>query len=126
MRFAKLLGLFMALSIGLFAQKGKVEGKVIDSKTGLQLSGVNISINGEKTAAATNTDGYFQVTLDAGKKYVIKLTSIGYSPKEVSDVEVKANDVTHFDVTLDIVSKTETGVVVKSSVRKESVAALIS
>ena len=121
-----LLLFFLTITPGLFAQKGKVEGKVTDSKSGSKLSGVTISVDGEKARATSNTDGYFQVILDAGKKYTLKLSSVGYIAKEVADVEVKANGVTNLDLTLDISSKTETGVVVRSSVKKETVAALIA
>jgi len=47
MRIFLLLSLFTALSINLFAQKGKIEGKVTDAKSGLSLSGVTISVDGE-------------------------------------------------------------------------------
>lgn len=126
MRFLGLFILIITFSFNSFSQKGKIEGKVTDSKSGLNLSGVNISVVGEKTKAFTNTDGYFQITLDAGKKYVINLTSVGYSPKELSDVEVKANEITNLDIILDIASKTEVGVTVKSSAKKESINALIA
>lgn len=126
MRLTGILLLLFITTFTSFAQKGKVEGKVTDSKSGVQLSGVSISVNGEKAQASTNMDGYFQLTLDAGKKYIVKLSSVGYSPKEVAEVEVTANEVSHLDITLDVASKTETSVVVRSSARKESVAALIS
>lgn len=126
MRFLGLLLLFFTVSLNSFSQKGKIEGKVTDSKSGSKLSGISIAVNGEKNGATTNTDGYFQITVDAGKKYVIKLSSVGYTTKELADVEVKANQVTHLDINLEIASKTEMGVVIRSSAKKESIAALIS
>jgi len=126
MRLFGLLTLIFSFSITAYSQKGKIEGKVTDSKSGAKLSGVSISVDGATSKASTNTDGYFQITLDAGKKYIITLTSIGYSPKQLSDVEVKANEVTNLDINLDIASKTEVAVTVKSSARKESVSALIA
>ena len=126
MRFLVLLAVLFTLSLNSFSQKGKIEGKVTDSKSGFPLSGVTVFINAEKSSASTNTDGYFQITLNAGKKYVLQLSSVGYAAKELADVEVKANEVTHLDITLDVISKTETGVVVRASAKKESVAALIS
>src|SRR5436189_4641360 len=104
MRLFGLLTLIFSFSITAYSQKGKIEGKVTDSKSGAKLSGVSISVDGATSKASTNTDGYFQITLDAGKKYIVTLTSIGYSPKQLSDVEVKANEVTSLDINLDIVS----------------------
>ena len=111
--------IFLNFFLYSFSQKGKIEGKVTDGKSGLKLSGVTISVDGATAKASTNTDGYFQITVDAGKKYIVKLSSVGYTPKELADVEVKANEVTQLDIIMEMASKTETGVVVWSSARKE-------
>jgi outer membrane receptor protein involved in Fe transport len=126
MRFLPILVTFITFSLGLFAQKGKIEGKVTDSKSGNAVTGVSVAVNGGKTVAATNVDGSFIITVDAGQKYTITLSSVGYSTKELADVEVTANQVTHLDVILEAISKTENAVVIRSTARKESVAALIS
>jgi outer membrane receptor protein involved in Fe transport len=127
MRFLGLLLLFFTISLTSFSQTGKVEGKVTDSKSGAKLSGVSVSVEGTNAKASTNTDGYFQITLEAGKTYTLKLTSVGYSAKNVTDVEVKANGLTNLDIILDIAAKTETGVIIKSSsARKETVASMIA
>ena len=119
--------LFIILTLTSFAQKGKIEGKVTDSKTGSKLSGVSISIDGTKTATASNTDGYFIITVDAGKKHIVKLTSVGYAPKEVTEVEVAENQVLNLELQMETASKTETNIVVKSSsAKKETVNALIA
>ena len=126
MKYLQFLMLLLLLSIATFAQKGKIEGKVTDSKTGAKLSGVSISIDGQKVLAASNTDGYFVITVTAGKKYTISLSSVGYSTKEVADVEVAENLVFNMEVQLESASKTETDVIIKTTSRKESVAALIA
>jgi hypothetical protein len=126
MRSIGLIAIFIALSFTSFSQRAKIEGKVTDSKSGSKLSGVTISVDGETANASTNTDGYFQLNLATGKKYTIKLSSIGFTSKEINEVEVKSNEITHLDITLDGASKTEANVVIKSSARKESVAALIA
>ena len=124
-RLSILLAFFL-VSFSASAQIGKIEGKIIDSKSGAVLSGVSISVNGDKTIASTGIDGYFVVTLEAGKKYTLTLTSVGYQTKEITDVEITANQLNHLEILLDKASKTETAVVVRSSARKESAAALIS
>lgn len=126
MRIAILIASFLSFSIIAFSQKGKIEGKVTDSKSGNVLIAVSISVVGENARATTNTDGYFQITLDAGKKYSLLLSSVGYTSKELSDIEVKENEVTNLDINLEKASKTEEAVVVTSSAKKESVAAMIA
>ncbi|MDN3658466.1 outer membrane beta-barrel protein [Ferruginibacter paludis] len=126
MRIGGLLVLFIVGSLNAFAQKSKIEGKVTDSKTGSNLSGVSIAVDGAKAITSTNTDGYFQLNIDAGKKYTLRLTSVGFITKELADVEVKPNEVTHLDIILEASTKTETGVVIRSTTKKESVSALIA
>lgn len=126
MRFFGLLIILFAFSVTSFSQTGKVEGKVTDSKSGAKLSGVSVTVEGGNAKALTSTDGYFQMTLEAGKTYTINLSSVGYSAKAVSDVEVKANEVTNLDIILDIAAKTEEAVVIRSSRKKETVAAMIA
>lgn len=73
---------FLIWSVTGFAQKGKVEGKVTDQKTGNGIPGVSVSVNGAKATAATNVDGVFVLNLEPGKKYTITLSSVGYASKE--------------------------------------------
>lgn len=117
---------FLIWSTTGFAQKGKVEGKVTDQKTGNGIPGVSVSVNGAKATAATNIDGVFVLNLEPGKKYIITLSSVGYASKELADIEVNATEVTHLDLVLAPASKTEAAVVVRSSARKETAAALIT
>lgn len=120
-----LLTLLSFTGVGLFAQTGKIEGKVSDQMTGNIVSGVSVSID-DKTVASTRIDGYFVITVDAGKKYTVKLTSVGYQPKEISDIEVKAGEVTNLYIFIEKAAKTEDAVVIKATSRKESAAALIT
>jgi outer membrane receptor protein involved in Fe transport len=126
MRISFLLLSLLAYCNLSIAQMGKIEGKVTDSRTGANLSGVTVSVDGNKASASTKNDGYFILTLEAGKKYTITLSSIGFKTKELSDLEVKANEVFHVDVIMEMASRTETAIIVKSSAKKESVAALIA
>jgi len=117
---------FIALSLGAFSQTGQVEGKLTDVSSGQKLSGVSIEVDGVKSAIISNTEGRFVITLPAGKKYSIKLSSVGYESKILDDVEVNANQTTNLDIVLNRKSKTEDAVVVRSNARKETSAALIA
>ncbi len=79
-----------------FSQTGKIEGKVTDAKLGTPLSGVTVTVARSEKGGATDIDGQFVLTLNAGK-HTIRLTSVGYTIKELSDIEVKAGAVTNFN-----------------------------
>ena len=126
MRQTKFTILFLLLTITAFSQKGKIEGKVTDSKTANKLSGVSVSVDGDKTSTATNTDGYFVINVTAGK-HTIQLTSVGYGTKEITEVEVADNKIVNLDIQMDAVTKTEDEVVVKSSsAKRETINSLIA
>lgn len=116
---------FAVLSLNAFSQQGKLEGKVTDSKSGNPVIGVSVLTDGLKTGSATDVEGRFMISLQAGK-YTVRLSSVGYKIKEVTGVEVRSGSVTTLDVILESAAKTETEVVVTSTARKETVAALIS
>lgn len=126
MKLPVLLIAFLTFSLSIFAQTGKIEGKVSDITSGNIVSGVSVSIEADKTIASTNIEGYFVITVEAGKKYTIKLTSVGYQTKEITDVEVKAGEITDLYIFIEKAIKTEGAVVVTASARKETAAALIS
>lgn len=125
MRFLLVL---ITLLIGgtAIAQKGKIEGKVTDAKTGQPIAGISVILNGTKTGVSTNTDGYFVINADAGKQS-LSLSSTNYQEKKIDEIEVKAGQVTNLDIVMEVKVKTSDAVVVRStSAKKESVAALIT
>ncbi len=126
MRFIITFLLFILISTCTFCQSGKVEGKVTDAKTGSPLPGVSVLINGSNSGVATDIDGRFVLSLAPGKTYILKLTSVGFKIKELTDVTVTANNITPLEATLESAAKTESEIVITGSARKETVASLIS
>lgn len=126
MRFLITLLIFIGIQTIAFSQSGKVEGKVTDSKTGTPLSGVSVLLNGSTTGVATDIDGRFVISLAPGRTHTLKLTSVGFKVKELTDVTVTSGNISPLDITLEPAAKTETEIVITGSVRKETVAALIS
>jgi outer membrane receptor protein involved in Fe transport len=123
-RFIAVLA-FITLSFTSLAQKGKIEGKVTDAKTGQPVAGVSVILNGSKTGVSTNVDGYFVINADAGKQS-LNLSSTSYQEKKVDEIDVTAGQVTQLDIVMEVKVKTGDAVIVKSSsARKESVNALI-
>lgn len=110
-----------------FAQRGKIEGKITDAKSGLPLTGVSVIIKNTNKGVATDVEGRYVVTAEPGKKITLVFSYNGVI-KEVEDIEVTEGKVTTQDVSLESKAKTGQEVVVRSttSARKETAAALIT
>jgi len=122
-----LIATFLLSISAAFAQKGKIEGKITDSKTGTPLAGVSVLIKETNKGIATNLDGIFSLNAETGKKYTLIISSTNYQGKEISEVETGADGIAHIDVALDVKAKTGDEVVVRATTaRKESTNALIS
>lgn len=111
----------IALSFMAHAQTGKIVGKIIDSKTGETLPGATVMIEGSTTGVSSDFDGNFSLGgLKAGK-YTLVASYITYDNKKFVGVDVKANDVTTFNISLDQSSSQTLGeVVVQAEMNKEN------
>ena len=85
-----------------FAQTGKISGLVIDKTTQETLIGVNVSIEGSESGATTDLDGKYEIANLAPGIYKLIFTYIGYSDKNVENVEVKADETASLNVSLDL------------------------
>lgn len=126
MRYITYLLFFTFSTITAFSQTGKVEGKITDSKTGKPITGVSITVTGNNKGVATDLDGRFVITLDASKPHTIRVSSVGYQTKDVENIEVTPNAIINLDVVLEAASKTEAEIVIKTTRREETTAALIA
>ena len=116
----------MCLSVISFAQNGSIEGKVISGKTASPVASVTVAVEGTKIVKSSNIDGQFLLTLPSDKVYTVKISAVGYSTKIIDSIVVEANKVTYLTISLDLSTKNEEGVIIRSSSKKESVAALIA
>ena len=116
------------VSVVASAQTARLSGKITNSKNE-PLSGVSIKIQGANTGAITDFEGRFVLNLTAGQKYVLNLSAVGYQPKSVDEVEVRAGQLNELNIVLEILEKVSEGVTITSkgsTARKESVNALIT
>lgn len=131
MKKSFVLFLLLLSSFSLFAQKGKIAGKVSNSRNE-GLSGVTIKIGGAATGfAKTDVDGRYSFNVEAGKKYSITLSYVGYKEKTIDDISItRAGEEENVDVIMEEDSKALEGVTVKSAprtgARAETINALIS
>ena len=116
---------FVVLS---FTQTLKLNGKILNKKNE-PVVGATIQIEGSNTGTSSDVDGNFSLSLSAGKKYTLVISSVNYEGKTISDVEVINGQVNELQVLLNESTKnTLSDVVVKatsSSARKETAASLI-
>lgn len=127
MRILIFLAALLSISSICFSQTGTIEGKISNASNGAVIYGVSITIDGQAKGTTSNADGYFSLTVEAGKPHRIKLTHLNFASKEITDLTVEKNQVLNIDVLLNESSKTEEAVVVRSSGRRqETVAALIA
>ncbi len=127
MKSLLLIATFLLTISFSFAQKGRIEGKITDSKTGAPVAGVTVLIKETAKGIATNLDGRFVLNVEPGKKYTLVISSTNYQSKEVNEIVTGNDGIAYVDVALDIKAKTGDEVVVRAtSAKKESVNALIS
>lgn len=127
MRLLILLAAFLTISATSFAQKGKIEGKVTDAKTGQPLQGVSVIIKANGRGASTNTEGRYTINTDGISKISLIFTYNGVT-QQVDDIEIADGKVATQDLSLTQREKTEEAVVVRavSTARKETAASLIA
>jgi TonB-dependent receptor len=124
MRFVTMLVTLLFLSISSWAA-GTISGKVVDEKTGDPVIGATVSLKGTSKGTATDVDGNFTLQADAGT-YVLVVNYVGYQAKEVEEVVIADNKEIPVNVTITEANSTQLKeVVVRSSLKKENISAMI-
>jgi TonB-dependent receptor len=113
------------LTASAFAQVGSIAGKVVDAKTGEELIGVSVAVEGTSFGAATDFEGKFIINNLKPGSYNLMVSYIAYKKKQVVSVEVKAKEVTTVNITLEGQTKDLAEVNIKTQVRKESSVGLL-
>ena len=114
------------VGFGALAQKGTIRGVVYEDATGEQMIGVTALIPGTSIGAITDFDGAFQLNVEPGI-YNLKLSFVSFETITISDVEVKAGEVTLFDnIRMREAVEELEAVVVSASVIRNSETALLT
>ncbi len=114
-----------------FGQKGKITGKVFNNRNE-GLAGVIIKISGGASGfTKSDLNGQFNLPVEAGKKYSIELSYVGYKIKTIEDIGIsKEGEEEFLNILLEEIGKALEGVTVTTSARAsakgETVNALIS
>lgn len=113
------------LCAGVQAQQktGKLTGKITDGTTNQPLVGVSVSAKGRTTGTSTIADGTYILSLPEGV-YTVQYSYTGYQQKEVTGVAVKAGETAFLDIIMQVGSNQLTGVVISTSVKRETQSAV--
>lgn len=125
MKLANLLLLLFFVANGLYAQTGKITGKVINANSGQPLEGASLTLNDSTVRVADQNGSYSFNKLQPGT-YTVKCTYTGFQEKIVEEILVKESENTDINISLD--SKLSNEVVVTSKRVKavgETVASLL-
>ncbi|MEO6134196.1 MAG: TonB-dependent receptor [Ginsengibacter sp.] len=116
----------MFISLHTFSQTGRVEGRIIDVKTNRPLSGASVTVGTQNKGVITDMDGHYIITVSSEDLHTLVITSIGYITKEITDVMVTTGQLITLDVLMENSVKTETEIVIRTTRKQETTAALIA
>ncbi|TCC82822.1 TonB-dependent receptor [Pedobacter hiemivivus] len=103
-------------------QPGRISGKVVDER-GESLPGASIRIIQTNQSVQGNVDGNYNFTVVPGT-YTIEVSYVSFQTKRITDVVVKAGQLTNLSIVLKAAANQLDQVVVTSSFKKESIAGL--
>lgn len=110
-----------SIAVSFPSGKSRITGAVVDEATGDAL--VNVTVSAGSASSITDAAGNYLLNIQPGN-YTLRVSNVGYQAKQISDVLVKPNEATLLNVTMAINSGKLQEVVVSTSLKRESVAAL--
>jgi TonB-dependent receptor len=113
------------LPVFIFAQTGIISGKIIDTKIADVIIGATVKISATTLGAASDLDGNFNIQKVPVGKHELTVSYLGYASKTISEIEVKAGDVTFLEIAMEEAKSTQiTEVTIVASAKRESMSAL--
>jgi outer membrane receptor protein involved in Fe transport len=84
----------------MFAQTGKLSGRITDAANGEPLIGANVIVEGTTMGAASDLEGYYSILNLRPGSYTVRYQYIGYNTQIVTDVKISADKTTTQDIKL--------------------------
>lgn len=103
---------------------GKITGVVTEKESGNPLFGANIFVEGTGLGAAADDNGFYTILYIPPGTYTLKITMMGYTPINMTDVRVNIDQTTriNFNLEPEIIQGQEISVVAERNVIKQDVA----
>ena len=121
-----LLFAFLLTSIIINAQSGSISGSLLDKESAEQpLPFANIIIKGTTQGTTSDFDGNYIIDNVSPGTYTIEFSFVGYETKEIAGVIVTADTDTKLNAELGANAAALDEVIIKTTVRKETEAALL-
>lgn len=120
---ASLLLFFMLVHLNYGSTTGKISGLVKDAKTGEELIGVNVIIEGTSLGAATDIDGRYTILNVPPGNYSVVASMVGYTKSKTIDVRVNIDQTTvvDFQLTDQTLETSEVVVIAKTPIVQKDV-----
>lgn len=118
--------ILLVIATAVFAQgSGKLIGSITNSKNGETITGVTVRIMGTARGVSSDVSGKYSIPGLSVGKYTVEYAFIGYATKQITEVEIKADEITNLDVVLDnSEGQLLDQVVITGSFKKETIGAL--
>lgn len=94
------LSLIGSLPLQAQARTGRIVGKVVEVGGGVPLGGARVLVMGTALMATTRVDGRYAIADVPAGTVTLRVAMIGYAPKSVTEVIVKAGEATIQDIAL--------------------------
>lgn len=121
-RLVPVLGLAAFASVGSAqATTGRIVGRIIDAASGSGVAGAQIQVDSSRIGGLSGVDGRFTIVGAPAKSVTLRVKLIGFSPKEVTGVMVKAGATVEQNVTLETATVQLAATVVTASAERGSV-----
>jgi hypothetical protein len=106
------LSVFLGLTLSLMANTGNIQGTITDLDTQQPLIGANIVLENTSFGAASDVNGYFQITHVPVGSYSLRADMMGYKSQAKANVRAQSNRQTDINITLEPVVLTGDDIVV--------------
>ncbi|MFT3740966.1 MAG: TonB-dependent receptor [Breznakibacter sp.] len=90
--------IFFLYSLALFGQRGQFAGKVTDARTGEELVGAAIVVEGSTTGTITDFMGEFVLPNLAPGTYTFRCQFISYEPQVLPNIVIKGSETTRLEI----------------------------
>jgi len=122
-----LISSLMLLSFSfIYSQNSSLKGIVIDGRTGQSIPGATLLLKENKKVQITNQEGSFIFSNIPIGKYILEVSAISFQTKEITEIDVVADDITNLTISLDGKENVLGEVIITSRAKLESVKSLLT